>query len=91
VVLRRSPVRFTRVGPLLTIVLLVGAACGSGSRADANPPANSTLATAGEPSEVPSPDVAEALRFRAPLVGGGEIDLSTLAGQPVVMWFWAPY
>jgi hypothetical protein len=89
--LRRSAVRFARAGPLLTIVLLVATACGSDSGADANPPANSTLATAGEPSEVPSPDVAEALRFRAPLVGGGEIDLSTLAGQPVVMWFWAPY
>jgi hypothetical protein len=87
--LRRSPVPFARVGPLLTIVLLVGTACGSD--ADANPPANSTPATVGEPSGVPSPDVAEALRFRAPLVGGGEIDLSTLAGQPVVMWFWAPY
>ena len=90
-VLRRSPDRFTLVGPLLTIVLLLGTACGSESDAGANPPGNSTLATADEPSETPSPDVAEALRFRAPLVGGGEIDLSTLAGQPVVMWFWAPY
>jgi hypothetical protein len=33
----------------------------------------------------------EALRFRAPLVGGGEIDMSTLADKPVVLWFWAPY
>lgn len=35
--------------------------------------------------------VPEALRFRAPLVGGGEIDMSTLADRPVVLWFWAPY
>ena len=35
--------------------------------------------------------VPEALRFRAPLVGGGEIDMSTLADKPVVLWFWAPY
>jgi hypothetical protein len=35
--------------------------------------------------------VPEALRFRAPLVGGGEIDMSMLADRPVVLWFWAPY
>ena len=31
-----------------------------------------------------------ALQFSAPLVGGGELDASTLAGKPTVFWFWAP-
>lgn len=50
---------------------------------DARPGAQDTVA---QGSGVP-----EALRFRAPLVGGGEIDMSTLADKPVVLWFWAPY
>jgi hypothetical protein len=33
----------------------------------------------------------QSLRFTAPLVGGGELDLATLADKPVLMWFWAPY
>jgi hypothetical protein len=33
----------------------------------------------------------EALRFTAPLVGGGEVDLAGYAGRPVLLWFWAPY
>lgn len=33
----------------------------------------------------------EALRFTAPLVGGGTIDAAAYAGQPVLFWFWAPY
>jgi hypothetical protein len=37
------------------------------------------------------PETPSALRFTAPLVGGGEIDLAGYAGQPVLFWFWAPY
>jgi len=36
-------------------------------------------------------EVPDALRFTAPLVGGGEIELGTLAGRPVLLWFWAPW
>jgi len=36
-------------------------------------------------------DAPEALRFSAPLVGGGDIELTTLAGRPVLLWFWAPW
>lgn len=34
---------------------------------------------------------AEALDFTAPAVGGGEIDGAELQGEPVVLWFWAPW
>ena len=31
-----------------------------------------------------------ALQFNVPLVGGGQLDGSTLAGRPIAFWFWAP-
>ena len=31
------------------------------------------------------------LDFTAATVSGGELDLATLAGEPVVLWFWAPW
>ena len=40
----------------------------------------------GQPVNVP-----EALKFAAPLIGGGDIELTTLAGRPVLLWFWAPW
>ena len=43
-----------------------------------------TTETAGDTA------VPEALRFTAPLVGGGEFDGSAIAGRPVAFWFWAP-
>jgi hypothetical protein len=42
----------------------------------------------GAADAVPAP---AALQFRAPLVGGGEIDLAAgFTGRPTVLWFWAP-
>ncbi len=32
----------------------------------------------------------EALRFTAPLVGGGTFDGAAMGERPVVFWFWAP-
>jgi len=37
----------------------------------------------------PSPTI-ELIDFKAPLVGGGAIDLSTFSGRPIAFWFWAP-
>jgi len=39
----------------------------------------------------PATEVPEALRFSAPLIGGGEIDMAALAGRPVLLWFWSPF
>jgi hypothetical protein len=48
-------------------------------------------ATVG-PAPADSGDGGDAgvLGFQAPLVGGGTLDASTLIGQPVAFWFWAP-
>jgi hypothetical protein len=40
----------------------------------------------GEPAAV----VPATLQFSAPLVGGGTFDGASVAGAPVVFWFWAP-
>jgi hypothetical protein len=87
----------------LTIGLLSGTACGSNTDSVAGTGADQTVnetvnenvienvASPDEQPSAPIEGVPDALRFRAPRVGGGEIDMSTLAGKPVVMWFWAPY
>jgi hypothetical protein len=51
---------------------------------DASAPA--TTDGVGEPAAV----VPASLQFSAPLVGGGTFDGASVAGAPVVFWFWAP-
>ena len=76
--------------------LVVGTSCGSNDGYDNNNDQGAAASHSVDPAADPAvtsdqPSVPDALRFRAPLVGGGEIDVSTLAGKPVVFWFWAPY
>jgi thiol-disulfide isomerase/thioredoxin len=42
------------------------------------------------PSEAPK-NVPATLRFRGTKVDGGDFDGATLVGQPVLLWFWAPW
>jgi hypothetical protein len=35
--------------------------------------------------------VPEALQFEAQVLDGGTLDGASLAGQAVLLWFWAPY
>jgi hypothetical protein len=70
------------------------AASPSDSSTPATQPAaapSSTPARPGEPTSSVPANVPEALKFAAPLVGGGDIELTTLAGRPVLLWFWAPW
>ena len=63
----------------------------------ASQPSASAMAPAptvtGEPSATDSPagTLPEVLDFTAQTVDGGTFDASTLAGTPVVVWFWAPW
>ena len=79
-------------------------ACGGASTPEAAPasepaasstatPAASSPAAAVEATSDGAADVAvpAALQFTAPLLGGGDIELTTLAGRPVLLWFWAPW
>ena len=69
-----------RRSPLVLAVVVALAACHAGDGGSAV-----SDSAASQPSVV-----AEALRFTAPVVGGGELDAETLAGEPVAFWFWAP-
>lgn len=55
-------------------------------------PASSPSGTSpsGTPPSV-SVDVPAVLRFQATTVEGGQFDAATLAGRPVVLWFWAAW
>ncbi len=53
-------------------------------------PADDEPATT-EPSGDPIAEAPEILRISAPLVGGGELDLATVADRPLLLWFWAPF
>jgi hypothetical protein len=61
----------------------------TGSATEATTAPSSAATTPG--TEAAPVEVPEALQFSASLVGGGELDLATLAGRPVLLWFWAPF
>lgn len=90
-------VRVRRVAPVLALVCglaLVG--CGSGADdTSAAPPAGGTPTSAaptasGQPSG-PAASVPEQLAFTGTTVDGTAFDAASLAGKPVVLWFWAPW
>jgi hypothetical protein len=67
------------------------AACGNPDVQPAEPLAAppATAAPTSAPTPTP-PAVPQSLAFSAPEVGGGTIDMAAYAGQPVLLWFWAP-
>jgi len=71
------------------------AACGNPDVQPAEPLAAppATAAPSPAPTSAPTPTppaVPQSLEFSAPRVGGGTIDMAAYAGQPVLLWFWAP-
>lgn len=55
------------------------------------PADTATSDTAASGTVAPAAAVVPAsLQFSAPLVGGGTFDGASVAGAPVVFWFWAP-
>ena len=71
---------------LLALAVLVGATACSGTD-DASPAA--TPATSANEGTVTGA-VPPSLSFSAPMLGGGQLDGASLAGQAVMLWFWAP-
>lgn len=62
--------------------MLLTTACAGGASADR--PSSSGAAAAPAAT-------AEPLAFQATTLSGPELDVSTFAGEPVVLWFWAPW
>jgi len=90
--------RSTRFLPVLCAATLLFAACGGDSSSDsaASIPAAAPADVNADTADTADTDtdsaavVPELLQFTAPLVGGGTIDATALAGKPTVFWFWAP-
>jgi cytochrome oxidase Cu insertion factor (SCO1/SenC/PrrC family) len=77
---RRAPA----LAALLVALALVGAACG-GSDADSATGSATDAASGGAEA------TASLFTGEATTVGGESFDLSTLAGQDLIVWFWAPW
>ncbi|NLU79047.1 redoxin domain-containing protein [Micromonospora sp. HNM0581] len=92
------------VAAVLLATMLAIAGCGAGPDAEAAPPADAPASTtadagaadggvvdAGSPSTAPAGPVPDTLRFTGTTLDGATFDAATLAGRPVVLWFWAPW
>jgi len=67
----------------LAAIALLTVACSEGSAGDGT--------ASQEAAATPTAAATEPLDFRATTLAGPELDVSTLAGEPVVLWFWAPW
>ena len=82
---------------LLTATLLTG--CGDDTEPTAAAPAPSsespeptpTEKAAEKDDEKPAAAVPDTLDFTATTVAGEQLDGASLAGKPVLLWFWAPW
>lgn len=99
-----SPVIATAV---LGGLLLAGCGGGDGGAATASDPGSGPASTgpataepgsptvdppgSANPSRTAGPEAPELLRFDAKTVDGQAFDGRSLAGKPVVFWFWAPW
>ncbi|MFE0156061.1 TlpA family protein disulfide reductase [Nonomuraea sp. NPDC059007] len=72
----------------MAVVLLL-AACGSGQMATSQAPAATSTPSGTASSAARS--IPAALRFTAKTLDGQAFSGETLAGKPVVFWFWAPW
>lgn len=82
--------RAVRVAALLAAGALVLAACSpGGTDASSGSVGASADTSASDSGGVQSGSAA--LSFTASTLTGTKLDVSTLAGSPVVLWFWAPW
>ncbi|HEU4425556.1 MAG TPA: redoxin domain-containing protein, partial [Pilimelia sp.] len=96
-----------RVGRALAAIVIGTLAAGCGAADESGSTAKDLPATPGPPVSAPGPSVAaspsagspspraagvpQALRFSATTVDGAPFDAASLAGKPVVFWFWAAW
>lgn len=82
-------------GLLAAVLVLALAGCGGSGRGDAAAGTSAAIPPAGPASGSQGPTAQEPgthpLDFRATTLMGEQLDASALAGQDVVLWFWAPW
>jgi thiol-disulfide isomerase/thioredoxin len=88
--------RIHRLVPVATAAVLALAACGGEDPAEPEPPGPAPTSQAPAPSADPpaagdEAAVPDSLAFTGTTVGGESFDAAQLAGEPAVLWFWAPW
>ena len=95
--------RTSRLAPLVLAVAAVVTACAeggdSGDEGAGRQPGTTEQAGTTEPAGAASAErtdghsapASELLSVEAPTVGGGTLDLGSLAGEDLALWFWAPW
>ncbi len=90
--------RIGRAVAVVTAAVLAVAGCGTDTTpdtpADPPPPAATSSGTPSASAISPAPGadpVPQTLAFTATTVDGQRFDAATLAGKPVVLWFWAAW
>lgn len=74
------------------VTFLVGCGAQPGSApSTAFPPTSTSASTPATAPTQPAVAAPEQLRFTAKTVAGAELSGESLAGKPVVLWFWAPW
>ena len=77
---------------LAAVLLLAG--CGQDATAETSSwetPAAATTSAVPASAAPPAVTVPASLRFSGRTVDGKAFDAGTLAGKPVILWFWAPW
>ncbi|MGH3714999.1 MAG: redoxin family protein [Micromonosporaceae bacterium] len=85
-------VRTKLIAGVFAAALLALAGCGGEApKAEPSDPATSAAAEPSATATGDAPVVSEKLKFTAKTLDGTSFDGSSLAGKPVVLWFWAPW
>ncbi len=71
---------------MLAATVMVLAGCGTGTTASGDPTTDG-----GSSGSAASPGQEADLSFTAETLDGASFDGETLAGEPAVLWFWAPW
>jgi hypothetical protein len=79
----------TRLLQALALALIASACSASSPSSSVVEPGSAPSASSQQGSG--APQASELLDFRAPLLDGGTLDGTTLAGKDVAFWFWAPW
>ncbi|GGM49238.1 thiol:disulfide interchange protein [Micromonospora sonchi] len=85
--------RFTgALAAALLAGVLATSGCGPAPDAEAAPDTSPNASPAvGGTASPPTGAVPDTLRFTGQTLDGAAFDAATLAGRPVVLWFWAPW
>ncbi|MDA2813196.1 redoxin domain-containing protein [Nocardiopsis sp. RSe5-2] len=89
--MERTPLRPLHGTAAAAAAVLALAGCGAPDGGDGGGPGAAGSPSADGGAGGSGGGAPAALDFSAPLVGGGEIDGADLQGEPVVLWFWAPW